>query len=135
MNMLESLDTLGFLHFKKLIDLVIPKKERRQSEIIIGYIQVYTLLNNASNLLNKDNCRRAIEHLQIAKKSIEQLKFEDERPYLQRIVNILNSILKNKKEVIKVIRKGGASDPFHIKTSLRLGQNICILRVLKINKH
>ncbi len=135
MNMLESLDTLGFLHFKKLIDLIIPKKERRQSEIIIGYIQVYTLLNNASNLLNKDNCRRAIEHLQIAKKSIKQLKFEDERPYLQRIVNILNSILKNKKEVIKEIRKEGASDPFHIKTSLRLAQNICILRVLKINKH
>lgn len=135
MNLLESLDTLGFSHFKKLIDLIMPKKERRQSEIIIGYIQIYTLLNNAFNLLNRENCRRAVERVRIAKKSIRQLKFEEEKPYLGRIANILDSILKNSDAITKGIRKEDASDPFHAKTLLQLAQNICILRILKINKY
>ena len=133
--MLESLDTLGFSHFKKLIDLIIPKKERRQSNIIISYIRIYTQLNNAFNLLNKENCKRAFEHLFITKNIIKQLNFQEEQHYLKRISNILNSILKNKGVVIMQIRKNKSPDPFHVKTSVLLAQNICILRILKINKY
>ena len=133
--MLESLDTLGFSHFKKLIDLIIPKKERRQSNIIISYIRIYTQLNNAFNLLNKENCKRAFEHLFITKNIIKQLNFQEEQHYLKRISDILNSILKNKGGIIMQIRKNKAPDPFHVKTSVLLAQNICILRILKINKY
>ena len=133
--MLESLDTLGFSHFKKLIDLIIPKKERRQSNIIISYIRVYTHLNNAFNLLNKENCRRAFEHLLIIKNIIKQLNFQEEQHYLKRISDILNSILKNKEAIITQIRMNESPDPFHVKTSVLLAQNICILRILKINKY
>lgn len=133
--MLESLDTLGFSHFKKLIDLIIPKKERRQSNIIISYIRIYTQLNNAFNLLNKENCKRAFEHLFITKNIIKQLNFQEEQHYLKRISDILNSILKNKGVIIMQIRKNEAPDPFHVKTSVLLAQNICILRILKINKY
>ena len=133
--MLESLDTLGFSHFKKLIDLIIPKKERRQSNIIISYIRIYTQLNNAFNLLNKENCKRAFEHLFITKNIIKQLNFQEEQRYLQRISDILNSILKNKGAIIMQIRMNKAPDPFHVKTSVLLAQNICILRILKINKY
>ena len=133
--MLESLDTLGFSHFKKLIDLIIPKKERRQSNIIISYIRIYTQLNNAFNLLNKENCKRAFEHLFITKNIIKQLNFQEEQHYLKRISHILNSILKNKGGIIMQIRMNEAPDPFHVKTSVLLAQNICILRILKINKY
>ena len=133
--MLESLDTLGFSHFKKLIDLIIPKKERRQSNIIISYIRIYTQLNNAFNLLNKENCKRAFEHLFITKNIIKQLNFQEEQHYLKRISDILNSILKNKGVIIMQIRKNESPDPFHVKTSILLAQNICILRILKINKY
>lgn len=133
--MLESFDTLGLSHFKKLIDLIIPKKERRQSHIIISYIRIYTQLNNSFNLLNKENCRRAFEHLLITKNIIKQLDFQEERHYLRRISDILNSTLKNKEAIIKQIRKNEAPDPFHVKTSVLLAQNICILRILKINKY
>lgn len=133
--MLESLDTLGFSHFKRLIDLIIPKKERRQSNIIISYIRIYTQLNNAFNLLNKENCKRAFEHLLITKNIIKQLNFQEEQHYLKRISDILNSILKNKETIIMQIRKDEVSDPFHIKTLVLLAQNICILRILKINKY
>lgn len=135
MSMLDSLNGLGVLNFKKLIDLIIPKKERRQSEIIIGYIGIYTLLNNAFNLLNRESCKKSMEYLQIAKKGINELKFEEEAPYLKRISNILNAILKNSRAIINGIREGQASDPFHVKTSVLLAQNICVLRILKINKH
>lgn len=133
--MLESLDTLGFLHFKKLIDLIIPKKERRQSNIIISYIRIYTQLNNAFNLLNKENCKRAFEHLFITKNIIRQLNFQEEQHYLKRISHILNSILKNKGVIVTQIRMNKVPDPFHVKTSVLLAQNICILRILKINKY
>ena len=133
--MLESLDTLGFSHFKKLIDLIIPKKERRQSNIIISYIRIYTQLNNAFNLLNKENCKRAFEHLFITKNIIKQLNFQEEQHYLKRISHILNSILKNKGGIITQIRMNESPDPFHVKTSVLLAQNICILRILKINKY
>ena len=133
--MLESLDTLGFSHFKKLIDLIIPKKERRQSNIIISYIRIYTQLNNAFNLLNKENCKRAFEHLFITKNIIKQLNFQEEQHYLKRISDILNSILKNKEAIITQIRMNESPDPFHVKTSVLLAQNICILRILKINKY
>ena len=133
--MLESLDTLGFSHFKKIIDLIIPKKERRQSNIIISYIRIYTQLNNAFNLLNKENCKRAFEHLFITKNIIKQLNFQEEQHYLKRISDILNSILKNKEAIITQIRMNESPDPFHVKTSVLLAQNICILRILKINKY
>lgn len=135
MNMLESLDTLGFSHFKKLLDLIIPLKERRQSEIIISYIRIYSRLNTAFDLLNKDNCKRAFEHLSISKKILKQLKFNEEKPYLRRIANILNRILKNENKIIQGIKREETSDPFHVKTSVLLAQNICILRILKINKY
>ena len=76
-----------------------------------------------------------MEYLQIAKKGINELKFEEEAPYLKRISNILNAILKNSRAIINGIREGQASDPFHVKTSVLLAQNICVLRILKINKH
>ncbi|MBI2659840.1 hypothetical protein HYX07_01635 [Candidatus Woesearchaeota archaeon] len=135
MNMLENLDTLGLANFKKLIDLIIPKKERRQSRIIIDYIRIYTQLNNAFNLLNREYCRRAMEYISVARNIIRENKFEEEKPYLNRILNILNSILRNRETVISKIKKEQASDPFHIKTSVLLAQNICILRILKINKY
>ena len=135
MNMLENLDTLGLANFKKLIDLIIPKKERRQSRIIIDYIRIYTQLNNAFNLLNREYSRRAMEYISVARNIIRENKFEEEKPYLNRILNILNSILRNREAVISKIKKEQASDPFHIKTSVLLAQNICILRNLKINKY
>ena len=135
MNMLENLDTLGLANFKKLIDLIIPKKERRQSRIIIDYIRIYTQLNNAFNLLNREYSRRAMEYISVARNIIRENKFEEEKPYLNRILNILNSILRNREAVISKIKKEQASDPFHIKTSVLLAQNICILRILKINKY
>lgn len=135
MNMLESLDSLGFANFKKLIDTILPKKERRQSEIIISYMRIYTNLNNAFNLLTQETIKRAFEHLSITKRIIKQLNFDEEKPYLKRITDILNPILKNKSSIIKKIRQEGTSDPFHIKTSVLLAQNICILRILKINKY
>ncbi|MBI2657653.1 hypothetical protein HYX08_03085 [Candidatus Woesearchaeota archaeon] len=134
MRVLERLDTLGFSRFKGLIDIIMPKKERRQSKIIISYIRIHTQLNNAFNMLSKDRCRHAFEYLSLAKKFIRQLKFEEEKLYLNRILKILNELLKNKERIIAGIRKEEASDPFHIKTFLLLAQNICILRILKINK-
>jgi hypothetical protein len=50
-----GLETLGFSHFKKLINHIMPAKERRQSSIIIKYLGIYTQLNNAFNLLNKSS--------------------------------------------------------------------------------
>lgn len=135
MKMLEGLDTLGLSHFKKLIDLIMPKKERRQSNIIISYIRIHSQLNNAFNMLNREKCRRAMEYVAISRRFIKRLKFEEERPYLDRILKILNQILKNRKLIINGIRKEEASDPFHVKTLVLLAQNICILRILKINKY
>jgi hypothetical protein len=130
-----ELDTLGFSHFKKLINLIMPAKERRQSSIIIKYLGIYTQLNNAFNLLNKSSCRRAFEHLRIAKNMMGQDKFDEEQHYMKRISAILNSLLKNKDKIIEGIIKEEASDPFHAKTSVMLAENICILRILKINKY
>lgn len=132
--MLESFHTLGFSRFKKLIDMIMPKKERRQSKIIISYIRIHTQLNNAFNMLSRERCRHAFEYVSIAKKLIKQLKFEEEKLYLDRILKILNQILRNKDMIAAGIRKEEASDPFHVKTLLLLAQNICILRILKINK-
>lgn len=136
MKILEvDLKGLGFSNFKKLIDLIIPKKERRQSRIIVSYIRIYTYLNNAFNLLNKEDIKRAFEYLSIARNIISQLKFEEEKQYFRRITVILSKILKNHNNISQAIRKDETSDPFHIKTSLLLAQNICILRILKINKY
>jgi hypothetical protein len=54
---------------------------------------------------------------------------------MKRISAILNSLLKNKDKIIEGIIKEEASDPFHAKTSVMLAENICILRILKINKY
>lgn len=128
------LDNLGFVNFKKIIDLIIPKKERRQSSIIISYIRIYTHLNNALNLLNKSTYRRAFEHLSLTRNIIRQTKFEEEKPYLKRIGRILDSIIRKEESIKLEMLKDETSDPFHIRTSMLLAQNICILRILKINK-
>ncbi|HLC60064.1 MAG TPA: hypothetical protein VJJ52_01400 [Candidatus Nanoarchaeia archaeon] len=136
MNILEiNLNNLGFANFKKIIDLIIPKKERRQSNIIIGYIRIYTHLNNALNLMNQYNYKRAIEHLKLTKNIIKQLRFDEERPYLARIKKILDSIIGKSKSISIKMLKDESSDPLHIKTSMLLAQNICILRILKTNKY
>ena len=135
MNILESLDNLGFLSFKKLINSIMPAKERRQSEIIINYIRIYSHLNTAFNLLTRKDSRLAFDHLSIARKIIRQSGFEEEMPYFKRIAGILDFILKNKQHITGRIRKDEASDPYHVKTSVLLAENICILRILKINKY
>ena len=134
MRMLETFDTLGFSNFKRLIDSIFPKKERRQSRIIIAYIRIYTQLNNAFNLLSREECRRAFEYISFTKSIIKQSEFDEEKVYLLRVEKILNSLLKKKEAIIRSIKKENASDPSHVKTSVMLAQNICILRILKINK-
>ncbi|MAG92035.1 hypothetical protein CMO83_05145 [Candidatus Woesearchaeota archaeon] len=134
-RMPEGLDTLGFANFTKLLDYIMPEKERRQSEIIISYIRIYTHLNTSFNLLNKQTCRRAIEYLSMTKKIIKNTSFREEKPYFRRLLRILNFVIRNKKSIISDIKKDETSDPYHVKTSVLLAQNICILRILKINKH
>ena len=58
-----GLEGMGFVNFKKLIDVIMPPKERRQSTIIIMYIRVFAHLNNALNLLDRETCKRAVEHI------------------------------------------------------------------------
>ena len=135
MNILESLDSLGFSAFKKLINSIMPAKERRQSEIIINYIRIYSHLNTAFSLLTRKDNRLAFDHLSIARKIIMQTGFEEEMPYFKRLAGILDFILKNKQHITGRIRKDEASDPYHVKTSVLLAENICILRILKINKY
>jgi len=130
-----DLEDFGFSNFKKLIDLIMPTKERKKNTIIIGYMQIYTHLNGALNLMRKDTCKRAFEHITIARKLIRQIKFEEENPYLKRLIKTLDYIIKNQKKIFKGIKKNESSDPSHVKTSLLLAENICILRILKINKY
>jgi hypothetical protein len=134
MNILESLDDLGFKNFKKLIDIIIPRHEREKNKIIINYVRINNHLNTAFELLNRDDCSRGFEYLLISRKILKQMKFGNEASYLKRIAKILDSLLKRKSMIISRLKKDEASDPFHVKTQVMLAQNICILRILKITK-
>src|SRR3989344_2767089 len=86
MNILEiNLNNLGFANFKKIIDLIIPKKERRQSNIIIGYIRIYTHLNNALNLMNQYNYKRTRKYTKIKIKKFCNFKIEKKKKKKKKI--------------------------------------------------
>ncbi len=134
-----TLDKLGFSNFKRMIDVIIPKKQRKQSMNIITYISIYTHLNNALNLLGNNGYKRAFDRLTVAKSIVKQIDDDKEKPYLKKILKTIDSMMKIKEDLLKEIKKetinNEQQDPYHIRTSIMLAQNICVLRILKINKN
>tara|TARA_Y100000310_G_C20002294_1_gene499100 strand:+ start:106 stop:474 length:369 start_codon:yes stop_codon:yes gene_type:complete len=122
-----------------MIDVIIPKKQRKQSMNIITYISIYTHLNNALNLLGNNGYKRAFDRLTVAKSIVKQIDDDKEKPYLKKILKTIDSMMKIKEDLLKEIKKetinNEQQDPYHIRTSIMLAQNICVLRILKINKN
>tara|TARA_Y100000310_G_scaffold345846_1_gene471105 strand:- start:3445 stop:3864 length:420 start_codon:yes stop_codon:yes gene_type:complete len=133
-----SLDELGFSNFKRMIDVIIPKKERKQNRMIIAYMRIYTHLVSARALMTKERCNRAIDHLNLAKNIIKQTDDVQEKPYIKRLADTVEPIIKNKEDLIRLVKKEDKNDetedPYHVQTAILLAQNICILRILKANK-
>ncbi|MFH1641379.1 MAG: hypothetical protein ABIC04_00610 [Nanoarchaeota archaeon] len=117
----------------RLLNLVLPSKDIKNSEKILVYIRIYSRLISSYELLNKKSYKRAFEHLIILKNLTKDIPFRDEKNYIEHIQIIVKKILQNKKSIISRLKKYSASDPAHSKTNLLSAQNICILRILKVN--
>jgi hypothetical protein len=134
-NFPEIMDELGFQKFTKLLEAILPHGERDQRRMIINYMNIYSKVTSSFELLTKHSCQRSFEHLMIAKKVIKKIKFEEEQPYLKRILDLLNMLIRHKSKIIHQLKKDDASNPYHIKSYLLLAQNICVIRILKISRY
>jgi hypothetical protein len=116
-----------------LLNKIIPQKDIKSSEKVLDYIRIYTHMVTAYDLLNKNSYQRAFDHMIIVKNLSKNVSYSSEKIYMEQILKIINDILKKKRSIIRRLNKYEASDPAHSKTNLLLAQNICILRILKVN--
>lgn len=128
------LNTMPLKKISGLLNSVFTKRDLKKGEKFINYIKIYTHLINAYDLLNKNTYKRAFDHLVIVNNLAKEFSYKGEKSYIQHIGRISKGILKKRKSIVRRLNKYSASDPAHSKTNLLLAQNICIIRMLKINQ-
>jgi hypothetical protein len=106
------------------------KKGRREQEKLIYYLKLYSHLLSAMNELRS---RRGFDRLRIVLKLTSKESFSGESHYLKYIGSITRDALANQKRIQGILAKDPTADPLHTKTRLMIAQNICILRILKLN--
>ena len=117
----------------KLMNQLLPQEDKKRNEKILAYIRIYTDLINAGNLLKKDTYKKTIEYLKLVKRFTREFNFKEEEHYLKRINELVSSILSNIRCVRCRAKDCNVCNPAHARTKLQLAQNICVLRILKIN--
>jgi hypothetical protein len=117
-----------------LLNKIIPKQERKQTEKVLSYLRIYTHLVNAYDMIDPEHCQRAFDHILIVKNLTKEVSYRGEKSYLENINQIAKDILKKRRSIVRRLNKYQASDPAHSKTNLLLAQNICVLRIMKIAK-
>jgi len=127
------LNTMPLKRIGGLLNKVIPKKDVKKGEKLISYIRIYTHLVNAYDLMNVHMYDRAFDHLVIVKNLTRGSSFQGEKSYLGHIRKIAVGIIKKRRPIVRRLHKYAASDPAHSKTNLLLAQNICVIRMIKIN--
>jgi len=122
-------------HLNKVVDLVLPKKEKYLNEKMIYYIRMYTDLVRAEENLSDINFNRMLNYLRVVRNMAKTSSFKEEELYFKRIHDIVNEILKGKfslrKQIKRCILGDAYCDPYSARTKMQLAQNICILRILK----
>ena len=123
--------TLG--SFDKILEKLVPKKDRLKNEMVVHYLRIYTHLVMAGDMLTAGGYERSMNLLTIVRNLTKNCSFREEEPYYRNICKITSDILVQRSKIKRRIKAYNASDPAHTKTKLHLAENICILRILKIS--
>ena len=123
-------------YLKKLNELTkffIPA-DKKQKEKMVMYLRIYTDLIMASCYLGKPTYKRMITLLKLVKRFTKNTEFKEEQKYMQRIHEIVTSILSNIRCTYCKATDCHLCNPAHSRSKMQLAQNICILRILKISR-
>ncbi len=119
--------------FEKNLFSLIGKRSAIDKEKFLFYFRLYNHLLNALNLMNTPYNKRAFDFIRIVAELTAKQSFKGEEHYLKYINSIARELLSMEQRIRVIVKKDPASDPLHGNTKLIIAQNICTLRILKIN--
>jgi len=107
------------------------KESHKTHDKLIFYLKLYTHLISA---LDELKYKRGFDRLKIVANLTRTESYPGEAHYTHYINTIAKDILSHKIRIQRIQSKDPAGDPLHAKTRLLLAQNICMIRILKLNK-
>ncbi len=129
---LKVITSLPLLPIKEFIDTISSTQSRINANRIIHYLRIYTFLNGAEVLLERDSYDRAYYRLELVK-NITKVSFnKKEETYIALIRKSVNKLIRDKKKIIKILKTIDYNKQSEARTSIRIAKNICITRMLKI---
>jgi len=106
------------------------KKGHLEQEKLVYYLKLYTHLITAVDELKS---RRGFDRLKIVADLTSKESYAGEVHYIKYINTLVREIMHNKKRIQRILSKDPAADALYARTKLLMAQNICVIRILKLN--
>jgi hypothetical protein len=87
-------------YFRIFRDALFSKKDKRDAEMIVHYLKIYSLLNDVLNLLTKENYKNAFNRIEIVKNLTMGIVPIREQGYSRNINDIVNEIYRDKNKIV-----------------------------------
>ncbi|NQU98181.1 amidohydrolase family protein [Candidatus Woesearchaeota archaeon] len=128
----KLITNLPFLPIKTFIDKISSIESRKNANRIVHYLRIYTFLNGAEVLLEKESFNRAYNRLKIIRNITKEPFDKKEEVYINLIRKTVNKIINDKKNIVKNLRITDYNIQSEARTNIRIAKNICITRMLKV---
>jgi hypothetical protein len=117
----------------KLFNSLSSGKKEKIRAMVIDYLRAYTHLVMAAARLTPETSRRTFDHLTAASNILKGLREEDF--HAANVIEIISDIFSVRKQIERRLAHGkDYFDPLYANTKIRLAQDICILRILKLRE-
>ena len=127
-------DALTFKQFRELINNASDSENKRKNKKVISYLRLYSHLNNAKHVWKTKTRSKPVHYLKIVRSFTDSCPFREEEPYYKKINELIRGIITEAK-----CKECNTYTCKHIVTSrvkirIKLAENICMLRLLKVNE-
>ncbi len=129
---LKLITTLPYLPIKTFIDKISSIESRKNANRIVHYLRIYTFLNGAEVLLEKESYPRAYNRLRIIRNITKDAFDRGEERYIKLIAKSVDKIIKDQKKIVKELKTNDYNTQSEARTNIRIAKNICITRILKV---
>jgi len=125
-------DALTFKKLRRVIDTQKEAENKRINRKVISYLRLYSHLNEAKHRWRSLKPHKGVHFLEIVKSFTNNCQFKEEEPYYEKINELVKSIISEAKEVEKP--ESPIKETSRVKIRLKMAENICMLRLLKVHE-
>lgn len=126
-------ETINPVRLRKFVKRMVTLQDKRVNSKIISYIRIFSHLNTATSIWSKKKREKGLHFLRLVKNLTSDCPFREEELYYRKINEIMSNMLSESTCNICNSHSCRHVKPQRIKTKIKLAQNICILRILKVH--